>query len=129
MADFGLVRDGDSGLSQIREVTKTFCFTKYYYAPEVLDGDVSVKLDTFSFGVVLLELLTGLAPCHKDKPLVKVVLYFIWLNYFCILGVFIFVIILNTMCNYIFKMQRVSSKNNFGSIEHAQWTHYSAFHH
>jgi interleukin-1 receptor-associated kinase 4 len=31
-------------------------------------GDISVKLDTFSFGVVLLELLTSLPPYdeHRD---------------------------------------------------------------
>jgi serine/threonine protein kinase len=30
-------------------------------------GDVSVKLDIFSFGVILLELLTGLAPFDANR--------------------------------------------------------------
>lgn len=30
-------------------------------------GDVSVKLDTYSFGVVLLELITGLPPLDENR--------------------------------------------------------------
>ncbi|KFM68713.1 putative LRR receptor-like serine/threonine-protein kinase, partial [Stegodyphus mimosarum] len=42
-------------------------------AREAFNGDVSIKLDTFSFGVVLLELLTGLPPydvSREDRDLV-----------------------------------------------------------
>lgn len=36
-------------------------------APEAFRGDVSVKLDVFSFGIVLLELLTGLKPFDETR--------------------------------------------------------------
>ena len=36
-------------------------------AREAFRGDVSVKLDTFSFGVVLLELITGLPPLDENR--------------------------------------------------------------
>lgn len=42
--------------------------TTAYMAPEAFRGDVSVKMDVFSFGVVLLELLTGLAPLDDTRP-------------------------------------------------------------
>lgn len=36
-------------------------------APEAFRGDISVRLDTFSFGVVLLELLTSLPPMDENR--------------------------------------------------------------
>lgn len=36
-------------------------------AVEAFKGDVSVKTDSFSFGVVLLELLTGLPPLDENR--------------------------------------------------------------
>jgi interleukin-1 receptor-associated kinase 4 len=36
-------------------------------APEAPRFDISAKLDSFAFGVVLLELLTGLPPLDSDR--------------------------------------------------------------
>lgn len=36
-------------------------------SPEAFRGDISVKVDVFSFGIVLLELLTGLAPYDESR--------------------------------------------------------------
>lgn len=41
--------------------------TSAYMAPEAFRGDVSEKLDTFSFGVVVLELLTSLKPFDENR--------------------------------------------------------------
>lgn len=41
--------------------------TSAYMSPEAFRGDISVKIDVFSFGVVLLELITGLAPYDKNR--------------------------------------------------------------
>ncbi|XP_046400183.1 interleukin-1 receptor-associated kinase 4-like [Ischnura elegans] len=81
LGDFGLVRLGGSSSgtgapSFIRSaqhgqssalLTTTVLGTSAYMAPEAFRGDVSVKLDTFSFGVVLLELLTSLPPYDGNR--------------------------------------------------------------
>ena len=41
--------------------------TSAYMAPEAVRGEVTVKLDVFSFGVVLLELLTGLPAMDQER--------------------------------------------------------------
>lgn len=72
IADFGLARIGSSasGMTTTRHVTQNIIGTSVYMAPEAFRGDVSVKLDTFAFGVVLLELITGLKPFDesRDEP-------------------------------------------------------------
>ncbi|PNF26888.1 Interleukin-1 receptor-associated kinase 4 [Cryptotermes secundus] len=66
LGDFGLVRLGQQSNSMTMPTT-TVLGTSAYMAPEAFRGDVSVKLDTFSFGVVLLELLTGLPPYDDGR--------------------------------------------------------------
>lgn len=67
VGDFGLVRIGSSGERTTVVVTNTMKGTSCYMAPEAMRGDVSIKLDTFSFGIVLLELLTGLLPIDNAR--------------------------------------------------------------
>lgn len=53
LGDFGLIKEGLQGLhTNTAEYTTTIIGTQAYMAPEAQDGDVSVKLDIFSFGVV-----------------------------------------------------------------------------
>lgn len=48
-------------------MTSVVCGTSAYMSPEAFRGDISVKVDVFSFGIVLLELLTGLAPLDESR--------------------------------------------------------------
>ncbi|XP_049857052.1 interleukin-1 receptor-associated kinase 4-like isoform X2 [Schistocerca gregaria] len=68
LGDFGLVHLGaGSQQTQSALLTSTVFGTSAYMAPEAFRGDVSVKLDAFSFGVVLLELLTSLSPYDENR--------------------------------------------------------------
>ncbi|XP_018565585.1 probable LRR receptor-like serine/threonine-protein kinase At2g23950 [Anoplophora glabripennis] len=64
LGDFGLIKLSPS---QNTNTATTVFGTSAYMAPEAFRGDVSVKLDTFSFGVVLLELLTSLPPMDETR--------------------------------------------------------------
>ncbi|XP_062523945.1 interleukin-1 receptor-associated kinase 4-like [Corticium candelabrum] len=59
VGDFGLVR---SSAPQAGQKTTNVMGTSGYLAPEYLRGEITIKLDTYSFGVVVFEVLTGLAP-------------------------------------------------------------------
>ncbi|KAM3195521.1 hypothetical protein ACQJBY_071573 [Aegilops geniculata] len=51
---------GDFGQDQTREVTSRIIGTFGYMSPEyVIRGQYSVKLDVFSFGVLVIEIITG----------------------------------------------------------------------
>lgn len=69
VGDFGLTRTGSagSGMTKSRQMTQNVIGTSVYMAPEAFRGDVSVKLDSFAFGVVLLELLTGLKAYDEER--------------------------------------------------------------
>ncbi|KAL7632485.1 UNVERIFIED_CONTAM: hypothetical protein RMT77_017209 [Armadillidium vulgare] len=60
LGDFGIVRLGSYGKHTSTSIRTTAVGTQMYMAPEAFRGDVSVKMDTFSFAIVMLELLTGL---------------------------------------------------------------------
>ncbi|KAJ8948602.1 hypothetical protein NQ318_007606 [Aromia moschata] len=64
LCDFGLIKLSPS---QNTNTATTVFGTSAYMAPEAFRGDISVKLDTFSFGVVLLELLTSLPPMDEGR--------------------------------------------------------------
>ncbi|KAJ3701056.1 hypothetical protein LUZ61_004761 [Rhynchospora tenuis] len=60
VADFGLSKLFPDGVSLI--VATSLMGTRGYMAPEFSVGEIREKSDTFSFGVVLLELITGKKP-------------------------------------------------------------------
>ncbi|KAL3691794.1 hypothetical protein R1sor_005445 [Riccia sorocarpa] len=66
IADFGLVRPASTDNTQI---TLTIAGTKVYCSPEYLtEGLVSEKLDVYSFGIVLLEIVSGRKCVDYEVP-------------------------------------------------------------
>ncbi|KAM0012672.1 putative transferase, protein kinase RLK-Pelle-LRR-IX family [Helianthus debilis subsp. tardiflorus] len=64
VSDFGLVKlVPDGGKSIMTRVAGTFG----YIAPEYA-GKLTTKVDVFSYGVILMELLTGLMVLDNDRP-------------------------------------------------------------
>ncbi|KAM4748876.1 interleukin-1 receptor-associated kinase 4 [Rhinophrynus dorsalis] len=65
ISDFGLART--TGQFAKTMMTERIVGTTAYMAPEALRGEVTIKSDIFSFGVVLLEIISGLAPVDDDR--------------------------------------------------------------
>ncbi|XP_030473132.1 probable serine/threonine-protein kinase PIX13 isoform X1 [Syzygium oleosum] len=70
LSDFGLVRSGPPG--ETSHISTQFVGTSGYAAPEYLEtGRLTVKSDVYGFGIVLLEILTGLRAVDKSRPVGK----------------------------------------------------------
>ncbi|KAG5404814.1 hypothetical protein IGI04_010933 [Brassica rapa subsp. trilocularis] len=66
LSDFGLAKVGPSG--DATHVSTRVMGTYGYCAPEyAMTGQLTFKSDIFSFGVVLLELITGMKAIYKTK--------------------------------------------------------------
>jgi serine/threonine-protein kinase len=64
ITDFGLSRDV-AALQRNSEVLDGF--TRFYAAPEVLEGgQATIRAEVYSLGVVLIEMLMGHVPSHRD---------------------------------------------------------------
>ncbi|XP_020233858.1 receptor protein kinase TMK1 [Cajanus cajan] len=67
VSDFGLVKLAPEG--EKKSVVTKLAGTFGYLAPEyAVTGKITTKADVFSFGVVLMELLTGLMALDEDRP-------------------------------------------------------------
>lgn len=67
LSDFGLARDGPTGDNT--HVSTRVVGTRGYAAPEyVATGHLTTKSDIYSFGVVMLELLSGKRALDEDRP-------------------------------------------------------------
>ncbi|XP_057978163.1 serine/threonine-protein kinase RIPK-like isoform X2 [Malania oleifera] len=67
LSDFGLAKDGPEGDNT--HITTRVMGTQGYAAPEyITTGHLTTMSDVFSFGVVLLELLTGRRSMDKNRP-------------------------------------------------------------
>ncbi|XP_068132667.1 interleukin-1 receptor-associated kinase 4 isoform X2 [Hyperolius riggenbachi] len=65
LSDFGLARA--TGQYANTMMTERIVGTTAYMAPEALRGEVTIKSDIFSFGVVLLEIISGLSPFDEER--------------------------------------------------------------
>ncbi|XP_026168157.1 interleukin-1 receptor-associated kinase 4 [Mastacembelus armatus] len=66
VSDFGLTRASAKQTSTTM-ITERIVGTRAYMAPEALRGEITPKSDVFSFGVVLLEILSGLSPADENR--------------------------------------------------------------
>ncbi|XP_051978505.1 interleukin-1 receptor-associated kinase 4 [Xyrauchen texanus] len=66
ISDFGLTR-ASAKQSNSTVMTQRIVGTTAYMAQEALRGEITPKSDIFSFGVVLLEILSGLPPVDESR--------------------------------------------------------------
>jgi len=66
IGDFGIAKslnDNNAGIKVTHIQTEHVIGTQVYMAPEYKNGKLSVKVDAFAFGLVVIETLTGYAVC------------------------------------------------------------------
>ena len=67
IGDFGLAMEGPNAINRAVQVAQVFG-TRAYLPPEFLNSKrLSTQVDTFSFGVVLLETFTGMRAIDKNR--------------------------------------------------------------
>ena len=73
IGDCGLAHRGPIDTEKTHTTTNNIIGTKCYCAPEYLRHEISVKLDAYSFGMMLYEMLTGLAVFDecREEPFLK----------------------------------------------------------
>jgi interleukin-1 receptor-associated kinase 4 len=72
IGDFGIARslnDNHSGITSTHMQTEHVTGTQVYMALECIRGELSMKVDAFAFGLVVLETLTGLPVCSPAPGL------------------------------------------------------------
>ncbi|XP_023579293.1 interleukin-1 receptor-associated kinase 4 isoform X2 [Octodon degus] len=65
ISDFGLARASEKFAQTV--MTSRIVGTTAYMAPEALRGEITPKSDIYSFGVVLLEIITGLPAVDENR--------------------------------------------------------------
>ncbi|XP_059791683.1 interleukin-1 receptor-associated kinase 4 isoform X2 [Balaenoptera ricei] len=65
VSDFGLARASEKFAQTV--LTSRIVGTTAYMAPEALRGEITAKSDIYSFGVVLLEIITGLPAVDEHR--------------------------------------------------------------
>lgn len=69
LMDFGIARLRDTGAVSRLTRAGSIMGTPAYMAPEQIDGgDVSERTDIYAFGIVLYEMLSGVAPFRAPTP-------------------------------------------------------------
>lgn len=71
LGDFGLARS----LMDTNTKTRHIVGTSGYIPPEYYRGHVSIKMDSFGFGVILLEIITGLPSYDSDRDPTDLISY------------------------------------------------------
>ncbi|KAK8942171.1 Serine/threonine-protein kinase HT1 [Platanthera guangdongensis] len=69
IAEFGLIKLSKISLDKVKLAHPTSHMNSLYMAPEVYKNEIfDRKVDAFSFGLILYEMLNGLPPFHPKAP-------------------------------------------------------------